>query len=142
MTRVVKPKKKDGIPSRKPSKSSLAVGLVSTQSRAFHHPMTFLCVDYFLTASAADGLTKGQRTLLRLKAGTAQALNDLPYAVLRVADIVERAGLSYGLFYHYFKDKEIMWKTHIAIFIRLKMIMNRCLNPICFTLNITAIMQA
>jgi AcrR family transcriptional regulator len=111
MARMAKPEKITKTALRKPAKSSLAVGLVSTQSRAFHHPMTFLCVDYFLTASAADGLTKGQRTLLRLKAGTAQALNDLPYAVLRVADIVERAGLSYGLFYHYFKDKETAVKA-------------------------------
>lgn len=111
MTRIAKIKKVDDARSRKPSKSNLAVGLVSARRSAFFHPMTFLCVDFFLTAAAADGLIKGQRTLLRLKAGTAQALNEIPYTALRVADIVERADLSYGLFYHYFKDKETAVKA-------------------------------
>lgn len=111
MMRISKSKKIDDAPLRRLSKSSLAMGSVIPQSPVFRHPMTFQCVDFFLTAAAADGLTKGQRTLLRLKAGTAQALNDLPFPVLRVADIVERAGLSYGLFYHYFKDKETAVKA-------------------------------
>jgi AcrR family transcriptional regulator len=99
------------IPLRKPAKSKLAPRMENVRSSAFRHPMTFKCVDFFLTAAAADGLTKGKRTLLRLKAGTAQSLSDVPYSVLRVADIVERAGLSYGLFYHYFKDKETAVKA-------------------------------
>jgi AcrR family transcriptional regulator len=111
MTRMAKTKTMAETPMRKPAKSSLAVGSASNQSPMFLHPMTFLGVNFFVSAAAEDGLTKGQRTLLRLKAGTAQALNDIPYPALRVADIVERAGLSYGLFYHYFKDKETAVKT-------------------------------
>lgn len=64
-----------------------------------------------MTAASAEGLARGQRTLLRLKAGTALALNDTPYLALRVADIVEHASLSYGLFYHHFKDKETAVKA-------------------------------
>lgn len=111
MARVITVKKISEVRTRKPSKSNLAVSAMSAKSAVFLHPMTFLCVDFFLGAAAAAELTKGQRTLLRLKAGTAQALNDIPYAALRVADIVERAGLSYGLFYHYFKDKETAVKA-------------------------------
>lgn len=99
------------ISSRKSIKSHSVAHAVAAEKTAYLHPMTFQCADIFLTAAAADGLTKGQRTLLRLKAGTALALNDVPYPVLRVADIVERAGLSYGLFYHYFKDKETAVKA-------------------------------
>jgi AcrR family transcriptional regulator len=114
VTRMVKTKKRDDTPSRKSAKSSMGAGAVIARSPLFLHPMTFLCVDFFLTAAIADGLAKGQRTLLRLKAGTAQALNDIPYPALRVADIVERAGLSYGLFYHYFKDKETAVKSVLS----------------------------
>jgi AcrR family transcriptional regulator len=111
MARAVKAKIINEANSRRPSKSSLAVGAGNVPHVTFLHPKTFLCVDFFLTAANADGLTKGQRTLLRLKAGTALALNEIPYSVLRVADIVERADLSYGLFYHYFKDKETAVKA-------------------------------
>lgn len=108
MANAPKSKKKDA-PKAGPNKS-LAPSK-ATKSKAFAHPLSFQCEDIFLTQAAADGLTKGQRTLLRLKAGTAQALNDISYPTLRVADIVERAGLSYGLFYHYFKDKETAVKA-------------------------------
>ncbi len=111
MTRIVDQKKVDGVSTRKSAKLVSVVGAASNRNTAFFHPMTFLVVDFFLDAAAADGLAKGQRTLLRLKAGTAQALYEIPYAGLRVADIVERAGLSYGLFYHYFKDKETAAKA-------------------------------
>jgi AcrR family transcriptional regulator len=111
MARMLKLKKITDTPLPKPPKTGLPRRVTETQKLLFHHPSTFKSVDFFLTAAAEDGLTKGQRTLLRLKAGTAQSLNDLPYAVLRVADIVERAGLSYGLFYHYFQDKETAVKA-------------------------------
>lgn len=51
-------------------------------------------------------IPKGQRTLLKLEAGAAAVLNDTPYQLVRVADITARAGVSHGLFYHYFNDKE------------------------------------
>lgn len=51
-------------------------------------------------------IPKGQRTVLKLEAGAAAMLNDTPYQLVRVADITARAGVSHGLFYHYFNDKE------------------------------------
>jgi len=57
-------------------------------------------------AAAAKDIPKGTRTLLRLKAGCAKALEQIPYQTLRVADIVKNAGASHGLFYHYFNDKQ------------------------------------
>lgn len=57
-------------------------------------------------AAAAKDISKGTRTLLRLKAGCAKALEQIPYQTLRVADIVKNAGASHGLFYHYFDDKQ------------------------------------
>jgi AcrR family transcriptional regulator len=96
---------------RKATKPIAASGDVRSRNDSFYHPLTFNCADRFLEAAEAEGLARGQRTLLRLKAGTALALNDTPYLALRVADIVERAGLSYGLFYHHFKDKETAVKA-------------------------------
>jgi AcrR family transcriptional regulator len=51
-------------------------------------------------------IPKGQRTVIKLEAGAAAVLNDTPYQLVRVADITARAGVSHGLFYHYFNDKE------------------------------------
>src|SRR5271154_1711460 len=69
-------------------------------------PWSFSLADLLGEQAAAPGVPKGRRTLLRLKAGAAKMLNDLPYQNLRVADIVKAAGVSHGLFYHYFGDKQ------------------------------------
>ncbi len=106
--KAANPKKK---PSRKSAKLASVLANAEASNAIFHHPMTYNCAKRFFAAASADNLAKGQRTLLRLKAGTALALNDTPYLALRVADIVEYAGLSYGLFYHHFKDKETAVKT-------------------------------
>ena len=81
-------------------------GRTAAKSDDAAYLLSFRWTDVYLEKANAAGLAKGQRTLLRLKAGAAQALEDIPYQVLRVADIVQRAEVSYGLFYHYFKDKE------------------------------------
>jgi len=52
------------------------------------------------------GLPKGQRTLLRIKYGAAAALESIPYSALKVSDITKHARVSYGLFYHYFEDRQ------------------------------------
>lgn len=53
----------------------------------------------------APGLSKGERTHLRLSLSTLECLNEKGYDELQVSDICERAGLSHGLFYHYFSGK-------------------------------------
>ncbi len=98
-------------PPRRSGKSAPSLSAVRSPIDTFYHPMTFNCAAGFLAAADAEELTRGERTLLRLKAGTALALSDTPYLALRVADIVEHAGLSYGLFYHHFKDKETAVKA-------------------------------
>jgi AcrR family transcriptional regulator len=56
--------------------------------------------------SKKPGLSKGQRTLLRIKYGTADALGTTSYAALKISDITRHARVSYGLFYHYFDDRQ------------------------------------
>ena len=69
-------------------------------------PWSFSLADILRSKAAESDGTKGDRTLLKLKAGAAATLNSMPYQTMRVADIVKHAGVSHGLFYHYFKDKE------------------------------------
>lgn len=69
-------------------------------------PWSFNLAALLATDAANPALPKGQRTLLKLKAGVATTLNALPYQAMRVADIVKTAGVSHGLFYHYFTDKQ------------------------------------
>lgn len=45
-------------------------------------------------------------TRLRLLGAARQAFAELGYVATRVDDVVERAGLSHGTFYRYFKDKQ------------------------------------
>lgn len=68
-------------------------------------PWSFSLVDH-LRLQADRSNTKGDRTILKLKAGAAFVLNSMPYQTMRVADVVKAAKVSHGLFYHYFKDKE------------------------------------
>jgi AcrR family transcriptional regulator len=82
-------------------------------------PWSFALAD-LLTAQATDpAAPKGQRTLLRLKAGAATTLSEMPYQTMRVADIVKAAGVSHGLFYHYFKDKESITLAIVEEMIRI-----------------------
>jgi AcrR family transcriptional regulator len=69
-------------------------------------PWSFSLERLLWAAAANPDLPKGQRTLLKLKAGAAATLNAMPYQTMRVADIVKAAGVSHGLFYHYFTDKQ------------------------------------
>jgi AcrR family transcriptional regulator len=71
-----------------------------------------------LRAQAAGAGSKSDRTLLKLKAGAAATLNAMPYQIMRVADIVKAAGVSHGLFYHYFKDKESITLELLAELVR------------------------
>jgi AcrR family transcriptional regulator len=66
----------------------------------------FRWADELERQSKKPGLPKGQRTLLRIKFGTAAALETIPYAALKISDIAKHARVSYGLFYHYFGDRQ------------------------------------
>lgn len=87
----------------KPTKKEIQLARAS-QLQA--HPQSFSMVDVYRQRMEQDGLSKGQRTQIKLKIGVALALQDLPYQVMRVADITTAADISYGLFYHYYKDKQ------------------------------------
>lgn len=56
--------------------------------------------------AADQALTKAQRTAARLQAATAELLETVSYADLRVSDIAERAETSQGTFYTYFKNRK------------------------------------
>jgi AcrR family transcriptional regulator len=81
-------------------------------------PWSFSLADILRTKAAESDGSKGDRTLLKLKAGAAATLNSMPYQTMRVADIVKVAGVSHGLFYHYFKDKESITLEILAEMIR------------------------
>jgi TetR/AcrR family transcriptional regulator, transcriptional repressor for nem operon len=55
--------------------------------------------------AAQTDMPKRQRTRERLRIATIQALNEHGYETMRSLTITERAGLSEGLFYVYFKSK-------------------------------------
>jgi len=69
-------------------------------------PWSFDLAELLASDASNPAFPKGQRTLLKLKAGAAATLNVMPYQAMRVADIVKAAGVSHGLFYHYFTDKQ------------------------------------
>ena len=81
-------------------------------------PWSFNLAELLAADSANTILPKGQRTLLKLKAGAAATLNAMPYQSMRVADIVKAAGVSHGLFYHYFADKQAVTLEILAEFMR------------------------
>jgi len=61
-----------------------------------------------LAASANAGPTtsRGRRTRAALVAAARDAFEELGFRDARISDIAERAGTSYGVFYHYFDSKE------------------------------------
>src|SRR5262249_51525387 len=81
-------------------------------------PWSFSLAELLNEQSQDAAAPKGQRTLLRLKSGAAATLDRMPYQQMRVADIVKAAGVSHGLFYHYFKDKESITLAIIEEMIR------------------------
>jgi AcrR family transcriptional regulator len=61
-----------------------------------------------LAASVGGGptTTRGRRTRAALVSAAREAFEDLGFRDARISDIAERAGTSYGVFYHYFDSKE------------------------------------
>lgn len=53
---------------------------------------------------------KGARTRARLVEAAKEVFAEHGLPDARIADIVERAGLSYGVFYHYFESKEALFR--------------------------------
>lgn len=58
------------------------------------------------TANAGPTTSRGRRTRAALLAAAREAFEDLGFRDARISDIAERAGTSYGVFYHYFDSKE------------------------------------
>ncbi len=50
--------------------------------------------------------SRGRRTRAALVAAARDAFEELGFRDARISDIAERAGTSYGVFYHYFESKE------------------------------------
>ena len=62
------------------------------------------------TAAPAARSAKGARTRARLLDAAREVFEALGFLETRVSDIVERAGLSHGSFYHYFDSKEQVFR--------------------------------
>jgi len=58
------------------------------------------------TANAGPTTSRGRRTRAALVAAARDAFEELGFRDARISDIAERAGTSYGVFYHYFDSKE------------------------------------
>jgi AcrR family transcriptional regulator len=56
-------------------------------------------------ADSVDGLSKGERSRLRIMAAASRILAEKGYHDLRMADIAMEAGVSHGAVYRYFKNK-------------------------------------
>ncbi len=59
--------------------------------------------------------SKGQRTRARLLAAAKEIFEEHGFGDARISDIAERAGLSYGVFYHYFPSKEEIFRELSAV---------------------------
>ncbi len=57
-------------------------------------------------ATSAPTTSRGRRTRAALVAAARDAFEELGFRDARISDIAERAGTSYGVFYHYFETKE------------------------------------
>jgi len=68
-------------------------------------------------AAEQAGGRKGERTRRRLKAATAELLEEVGYRDLRVSDINERAGVSNALFYVYFENKTVVAREVLSDFV-------------------------
>jgi AcrR family transcriptional regulator len=93
-------------PVQKATNTETAVAMDLSRGLAPSRQEPFDWSTILMGAAAAKDISKATRTLLRLKAGCAKALEHIPYQTLRIADIVKNAGVSHGLFYHYFNDKQ------------------------------------
>ena len=80
-----------------------------------HNP--FYLGDIFVGQLEKSGLRKSEKTRLRLLRATVDQLSPVSYQQLRIADICKKANVSYGLFYHYFKDKRVIVATIVRAYL-------------------------
>lgn len=59
--------------------------------------------------------SKGERTRAKLLESAKAVFEEHGFAAARISDIAERAGLSYGAFYHYFPSKEETFREVAAV---------------------------
>src|SRR5205823_5618277 len=65
---------------------------------------------YDSAAAASSRSPKGARTRARLVEAAKEVFAEQGLPDARIADIAERAGVSYGSFYHYFDSKEALFR--------------------------------
>jgi AcrR family transcriptional regulator len=101
-----RPVRRRSAPRAEGNRAATQANAEASREQPSSHQEPFHWAAILAHAAAAKNISKGARTLVRLKAGCARALEQIPYQTLRVADIVKNAGASHGLFYHYFDDKQ------------------------------------
>ena len=80
-------------------------------------PQSICYVDHLAaTIAAGDGRTKGEERRLGLLQAAAEILQQGGYQDLRIADVIERAGVARGTFYIYFRDKSDIVLSVLADF--------------------------
>jgi AcrR family transcriptional regulator len=80
-------------------------------------PLSIRYVDHLAaTIAAGDGRTKGEERRLGLLHAAAEILQHGGYHDLRIADVIERAGVARGTFYIYFRDKSDIVLSVLADF--------------------------
>lgn len=63
-------------------------------------------------------LKKGDKTRLKLNLGAINVLKNKTFKQLRIADICKKANVSYGSFYHYYKDKMEITHKLVEMFLK------------------------
>ncbi len=70
-----------------------------------------------LVQAGQQGLRKGERTALRLRAAICALLETVPLSQLKVQEICARAGISQGTFYLYFPDRDRLLDAVLVDFV-------------------------
>ena len=100
----------------------------ATQGFAWSHEYSF--AQYLDTTSREEtGLTKGERTRLRLKAAAARCIETQGYYDMQTRDISQDAGLSPGAIYTYFENKEAITFEVITEFVNHVVDLQREVKP-------------
>jgi len=84
---------------------------------ANQHP--FSLRKFLLSQLKESGTTKGARTRIKLMLAAVETLDDVTYQEMRVTDICTGAGVSHGLFYHHFPDKQAISEAVMDAFMDL-----------------------
>lgn len=90
------------VAKRKVQNSDHDAALIETAQARFNF------AEVLLDWSSNTELSKGERTRFKLLSALCRALSDKPFSQIRAAEICKLAGVSYGLFYHYFENREEM----------------------------------